>query len=116
MELRERHVGDVVVLDIGGQLRLGDDSARLKDKINSVLHQGWRHVLLNLGDVTYMDSGGLGQLVTSFMTVKRAHGSLRLFNLGQRSKDLLAMTKLLVVFDTFDTEREGVASFAGSAA
>ena len=72
MELRERHVDDVVVLDIGGRLRLGNDSARLKDKINSVLHQGWRHILLNLGNVTYIDSGGLGQLVSSFQTVKRA--------------------------------------------
>ncbi len=116
MELQERHVGDVVVLDISGQLTLGDDSVRLKDKINSALHQGSRDILLNLGGVSYIDSGGLGQLVSSFTTVKRENGSLKLFNLGKQSKDLLTMTKLVMVFDTFDTEREGVNSFAGKSA
>ena len=108
MELQERHVNDVVVLDISGQLTLGVDSTRLKDKINSALHQGSRNILLNLGGVTYIDSGGLGQLVASFTTVQRENGSLKLFNLGQRSKDLLAMTKLVMVFDTFDTEQASV--------
>ncbi len=114
MELQERHVGDVVVLDLRGQLTLADGSERLKDKINSVLHQGARQVLINLGDVSYIDSGGLGQLVSSFTSVKRQDGNLKLFNLGKRSKDLLAMTKLLMVFDTYESEQEGVQSFAGS--
>ena len=90
MELQERRVDDVVVLDLSGRLTLGDDSMRLKDKINSVVHQGARHVLLNLGDVSYIDSGGLGQLVSSFASVRRENGSLKLYNLGKRSKDLLA--------------------------
>ncbi len=113
MELQERHVDDVVVLDISGQLTLGDNSVRLRDKINSALHQGSRNILLNLGGVSYIDSGGLGQLVSSFTTVKRENGSLKLFNLGKQPQDQLTITKLVMVFDTFDTEQEGVNSFVG---
>ena len=111
MDLQERRVGNTVVLDLSGRLTLGDESTRLKDKINSVLQEGIHDILLNLGDVSYIDSVGLGQLVTSFSTVKRAEGRLKLFNLGKQSKDLLATTKLLMVFDTFDTEQEGLESF-----
>ena len=111
MDLQERRVGNTVVLDLSGRLTLGDESTRLKDKINSVLHEGSHDILLNLGDVSYIDSGGLGQLVTSFTTVQHAEGHLKLFNLGKQSKDLLAMTKLLMVFDTFTTEEEGLESF-----
>ena len=116
MELHERHIGNVVVLDISGQLTLADGSVRLKDKINSVLYEGSRNILLNLGDVSYIDSGGLGQLVSSFTSVTRENGSLKLLNVGKRSKDLLAMTKLLMVFDTYDTEHEAVDSFVGGSA
>ncbi len=116
MELQERRVGNVVALDISGQLTLEDGSMRLKDKINSLLHDGVRNILLNLGDVSYIDSGGLGQLVSSFTSVKRENGNLKLFNVGKRSKDLLAMTKLLMVFDTYDTEQEAADSFAGGSA
>ena len=111
MELEERRVEDVVVLDLSGRLTLGDDSTRLKDKINSLIHQGSKNILLNLGEVSYIDSGGLGQLVASFTGVRRENGQLKLFNVGKRSKDLLAMTKLLMVFDTYDSEAEAVASF-----
>ena len=111
MEVEERHVGDVVVLDLNGQLTLGDNSLQLKDKINSTLHDGTRHILLNLGNVSYIDSGGLGQLISSFKGVKSENGQLKLFNLGKKSKELLAMTKLLMVFDTYDTEHEALASF-----
>ena len=111
MDLQERQVGNAVVLDLSGRFTLGDESTRLKDKITSVLQEGFHDILLNLGDVSYIDSGGLGQLVTSFTTVKRAEGHLKLFNLGKQSKDLLAMTKLLMVFDTFTTEEEGLESF-----
>ncbi len=116
MELQERHIGNVVVIDISGQLALADGSVPLKDKINSVLNEGSRNILLNLGNVSYIDSGGLGQLVSSFTSVTRENGSLKLLNLGKRSKDLLAMTKLLTVFDTYDAEHEAVDSFAGGSA
>ena len=116
MELQQRQIGNVVVFDISGQLTLADGSVRLKDKINSVLHDGSRNILLNLGDVSYIDSGGLGQLVSSFTGVARENGSLKLLNVGKRSRDLLAMTKLLTVFDTYETEHEAVESFAGGSA
>ena len=113
MELQERHVGAVVVLDLSGELTLADGSERLKDKINSLLLQEARQVLINLGDVSYIDSGGLGQLVSSFSSVKRQGGNLKLFNLGKQAQDLLAITKLLMVFDTYDSEEEAVQSFEG---
>ena len=111
MELRERRNGDVVVLDLAGKLIQGDGSLLLKDKINSVLHQGSRRIVLNLGGVSYIDSAGLGQLMASYASVKREDGHLKLFNLGKRAKDVLAMTRLLLVFETFDSEDEAVRSF-----
>ena len=117
MELEERHVGDVVVLDLSGQLTLtADGSERLKDKINSLLQQGLRDIVVNLGEVTYIDSGGLGQLVASFTRVTRQDGSLKLLNLGKQSKSLLSMTKLLMVFDTYDNEEAAVQSFGRGSA
>jgi anti-sigma B factor antagonist len=111
MDVAERQLGDVVVLDLNGRLTLGDNSLRLKDKINSVLQDGRHNILLNLGDVSYIDSGGLGQLISSFKGVKTENGQLKLFNLGKKSKELLAMTKLVTIFDTFETEHEALASF-----
>ena len=111
MDVEERQLGDVVVLDLNGRLTLGDNSLRLKDKINSVLQDGSLNILLNLGDVSYIDSGGLGQLISSFKGVERENGRLKLFNLGKKSKELMAMTKLVTVFDTFETEHEALASF-----
>ena len=111
MKVEVRRIGDVVVLDLNGQLTLGDNSLQLKDKINSALLDGTRDILLNLGDVSYIDSGGLGQLIASFKGVKSENGRLKLFNLGKKSKELLAMTKLLMVFDTYDTDYEALSSF-----
>jgi len=111
MEMTERRVGDVAVLDLSGRLTGQDGSTRLKDKINSVIHEGGRKILVNLGGVTYIDSSGLGELVSSFTGVKRHDGRLKLFNVGGRSKDLLVMTKLIMVFETFDTEADALASF-----
>jgi len=111
MELRERRVGDVLILELSGRLTLTEGSVRLKDKINSVLMEGGRKILVNLGSVTYIDSSGLGELVSAFTGVKRHGGRLKLCNVGGKSKDLLVMTKLIMVFDTFDTEAEALASF-----
>jgi len=110
MDIQERHIGDAVVLDLDGQLTLGDNSARLKDKINSLLHQGARQLFINLEEISYIDSGGLGQLVASFTAVARQGGSLKLFNLGKQSKDLLAITKLIMVFDTYAGEDDALQS------
>lgn len=112
MRLQERRIDDAVVLDLEGRLTLENGSERLKDKINSLLLQGSRRLFINLGDVSYIDSGGLGQLVVSSTAVSDQGGSLKLFNLGRQSRDLLAMTKLLMVFDTYDSEADALQSFA----
>lgn len=112
MQIAERSAGNVIVLDLSGQITLtkGDDQL-LKDKINSLVHQGHKHILVNLAGVTAMDSAGLGELVGSYTTVTKAGGSLKLVNLTKRLHDLLSITKLLTVFDTFDSEPEALRSF-----
>ena len=112
MTLQERHIGDAVVLDLEGRLTLEDGSERLKDKINSLLHQQVRQLFINLDHTSYIDSSGLGQLVASSTAVARQGGSLKLFNLGRQPRDLLVMTKLLVVFDTYPTEQAALRSVA----
>ena len=111
MKVEERRIGDVVVISLSGQLTLGDGDIRLKDKINSLLLGGVRKIVLDLGEVTYIDSSGLGQLVSSFTSVTRTDGRLTLVHVGKRSQDLLTMTKLVTVFDTYDTEDEALHSF-----
>jgi anti-sigma B factor antagonist len=113
MQLSERKIGDVVVVDVSGKITLGDGGDQLlKDKMRSLIQQGQRNVLLNLGDVSYIDSAGLGELVQSYATVNKNGGSLKLLNTTRRIKDLLSITKLLTVFDTYDSEADAVASFS----
>ena len=111
MQLHERRINDVVVLDIIGQLTLMKGTDQLRDKINSVVYEGARRVAINLGEVSYIDSVGLGELISSLTTVTRHGGSLKLFNVGKRSKHLLTITKLLTVFDTLESEEEAIWSF-----
>ena len=111
LTLEERHVGRVTVIDIGGRLTIDHGADRLKDKVNSLISQGRTQLVLNLSNVPYIDSGGLGQLVASYGSVKKAGGSLKLLNVSSRNHDLLSITRLVTVFDTFDTEAEAVASF-----
>ena len=108
--MQERLIGSVVVLDISGKSVLG--VGLLKDKIHSLVFQGRREILLNLGAVSYVDSSGLGELVAAFTTVARAGGQIKLLNLTKRVHDLLAITKLVTVFETFDQEAAAVESFA----
>jgi anti-sigma B factor antagonist len=115
MQIEERPVGDVIVLDLKGKVTLGDGDQLLKDKINSLVNQGQRKILLNLEGVPYIDSAGLGEIVRTYTTVSRQGGSLKLLNLTKRIQDLLAITKLLTVFETFDSESEAVRSFSASA-
>ncbi len=112
MEIAERSSGDVKVLDLHGKLTIGDGDELLKDKINSLVQQGHTKIVLNLGDVPYVDSAGLGQMVSSFRTVTRSGGSLRLLNLTARIREVLTITKLLTVFDTYESESEALASFS----
>ena len=112
MDIAERTVSDVTVLDLKGKMTLGEGDELLKDKINSLLASGKRKLVLNLEGVPYIDSAGLGEIVRTYTTVSRQGGSLKLLNLTKRIEDLLAITKLLTVFETYDTEQEAVKSFS----
>ena len=115
MHIEERKVGEVVVLDLKGKITLGEGDELLKDKINSLVNQGFNKLLLNLEGVPYIDSAGLGEIVRTYTTVSRQGGSLKLLNLTKRITDLLAITKLLTVFETFEVESDAVRSFSASA-
>jgi len=111
MQIDQRSVGDVIVLDLKGKITLGEGDEALKDKINSLVHQNRKKILLNLEDVPYIDSAGLGEIVRTYTTVSRQGGQLKLVNLTKRITDLLSITKLLTVFETFDTEPEALKSY-----
>ncbi|MEP7304790.1 MAG: STAS domain-containing protein [Acidobacteriota bacterium] len=115
MQITERSVGDVMVLDIKGKITLGEGDEQLKDKVNSLVNQGQKKMVLNLAGVPYLDSAGLGEVVRAYTTVSRQGGSLKLLNLTKRITDLLSITKLLTVFETFDSENDAVQSFSASA-
>ena len=114
MEINERIVDGVTILDLNGKLTIGDGAQLLKDKSESLVFQGRKQVIVNLGAVPYIDSGGLGQLVACYTTLTRAGGRLTLVNLNTRNHDLLSITKLVSVFETFDTEREALESYAAA--
>ena len=111
MEITKRHVNDVTILDLNGRLTIGGSAERLRDTITSIVFQGERKVILNLGGVPYMDSGGLGELVRCSLIVQREKGAIKLVNLTSKITDLLTITKLLTVFDTFDSEQAALGSF-----
>ena len=112
MTITERKNGDVTVLDIEGKILLGEGDVQLNKKIADLISRKEGKILLNLSHVPYMDSGGLGEVVRSYTTVKREGGELKLVGVTARIKDLMTITKLHTVFDIFDTEAEGVASFS----
>ncbi|MBI1873980.1 MAG: STAS domain-containing protein [Acidobacteria bacterium] len=114
MQIQEKTVGDVTILDLKGKMTLGEGDELLKEKINGLIQGGKKKLVLNLEGVPYVDSAGLGELVRTYTTVSRQGGSLKLLNLTKRIQDLLAITKLLTVFDTFDTEAEAVRSFSSA--
>ena len=115
MQISERAVGDVMLVDLKGKITLGEGDELLKDKVNSLINQGQRKIVLNLAAVPYLDSAGLGEVVRAYTTVSRQGGALKLLGLTKRITDLLAITKLLTVFETFDSEDEAVRSFSASA-
>ena len=114
MQIEERSAGDVTILDIKGRMTMGEGDELLKDKINSLLLQGRKKIVLNLGDVPYIDSAGLGEIVRTYTSVSRQNGSLKLVNLTKRITDLLSITKLLTVFETYDSEADAVRSFSSA--
>jgi anti-sigma B factor antagonist len=111
MQIAERESGAVTILDLSGRITLGEDGNLLKDKLQSLLHQGKKNILFNLGQVSYVDSAGLGAIVSAYTTVTREGGTLKLANVTKKLQDLLSITKLLTVFETFDSEDEAIRSY-----
>ena len=111
MKIVERQVEDVVILDLHGKILIGEGDDALRDAVNRVVDGGKTKILLNLADVPYVDSAGLGEIVRCYTTVSRKNGRLKLINLTRKIQDLLAITKLLTVFETYDSEPEAIKSF-----
>lgn len=111
MQIAERESGAVTVLDLSGKITLGEDSNLLKDKLQSLLHQNKKNILFNLAQVSYVDSAGLGAIVSAYTTVTREGGTLKLANVTKKLQDLLSITKLLTVFETFDSEDAAIRSY-----
>jgi len=111
MQIDERSVGEVIILDLKGKITLNEGDEVLKDKINSLILQDKKRILLNLAEVPYIDSAGLGEIVRTYTTVSRQGGQLKLVNLTKRITDLLMITKLLTVFETFEVEQDALKSY-----
>ena len=112
VKINTRQVGDVTVVDVSGRITLGEGSSALRDVLKDLVAKGDRKILLNLGDVTYIDSSGIGELVSGFTTMSNQGGTLKLLSLTKRVKDLLQITKLYTVFEVHDDEASAVRSFS----
>jgi len=111
-----RQVGGVTIVDISGRIVLGEESAVLRDMVRDLLGKGHKQILLNLGDVNYIDSSGLGHLVSAFTSVRKHEGELKLLNLTNKVHDLMQITRLYTVFDIMDDEDVAAKSFGQLAA
>jgi len=111
LDLKERQAGDVTILDLTGEVRIGEGSVALRDSIRNLADQGKKKVLLNLAGVKYIDSSGIGELIANYTTISREGGQLKLLKLTDRVQNLLVITKLLTVFDSYDDESEALKSF-----
>jgi anti-sigma B factor antagonist len=112
VKLSTRQVGDVTVIDVAGRITLGEGSSALRDALRELVGKNQKKILLNLGEVSYIDSSGIGELVSGFTTVTNSGGNLKLLNLNKRVKDLLQITKLYTVFDVHEDEAGAIRSFA----
>ena len=115
MRINDRIVNNVAVVTVHGDIVLNGSGPDLADKVRSLLEQDRRRIVLDVGDVRYVDSGGIGELVESFTAAQHRGGSIKLVGVTKRLNDLLVITKLLNVFECFDTEKEALASFDGHA-
>ena len=113
MKLSTRQVDGVTIVDCSGRITLGEGLGDLRDSIREALSGTRKNIVLNLGEVSYIDSSGLGQLIGSYATVRERGGQLKLVNLQKKVVDLMQITKLLTVFETYNTEAAALASFAG---
>ncbi|HEU4510520.1 MAG TPA: STAS domain-containing protein [Pyrinomonadaceae bacterium] len=111
LDVRPRPAGDVTILDLSGEVRIGEGAVALRDGIRKLVDQGKNKILLNLGGVKYIDSTGIGELIANYTTVSRQGGQLKLLNLTDRVQNLLVITKLLTVFDAYENEAEALKSF-----
>jgi len=111
LDVKERQAGDVTILDLSGEVRIGEGSISLRDSIRKLADAGKNKVLLNLAGVKYMDSSGVGELIANYTTISRQGGQLKLLSLTERIQNLLVITKLLTVFDSYDNEAEALKSF-----
>jgi anti-sigma B factor antagonist len=111
LDIKERQAGDVTVLDLSGAIRIGEGAIALRNAIRQLADAGKNKILLNLGNVNYMDSSGIGELIANYTTVTRAGGQMKLLNLTDKIHNLLVITKLLTVFDVYDSEADALNSF-----
>ena len=111
MKVAIRQVDGVTILDLSGRITLGEGSIILRDSVRDLLAKGSRKILLNLGEITYIDSSGIGELVSAFTSIKNAGGELKLLNLTKKVHDLLQITKLYTVFDIWDNEASAITAF-----
>ncbi len=111
LNIKERQSGDVTILDMEGKITIGEGSVALRTAIRRLLEEGKKRILLNLAGVGYIDSSGIGELVSSYTAINKEGGQLKLLKLTQKLQDLLTITKLLTVFDVYDDEAEALESF-----
>jgi len=111
LDVKERQAGDVTILDLRGEVRIGEGSIALRDAIRNLADSGKNKILLNLAGVSYIDSSGIGELIANYTTVTRQGGQLKLLKLTDRVQNLLVITKLLTVFDHYEDEAEALKSF-----
>jgi anti-sigma B factor antagonist len=111
LNISERQGGDVTILDMSGKITIGEGSVALRTAIRRLLEEGKKRILLNLAGVNYIDSSGIGELVSSYTAINKEGGQLKLLNLTQKLQDLLTITKLLTVFDVYESESEALESF-----
>lgn len=111
LNIKQRQAGDVSILDMDGQVRMGDSATALRGAIRGLVAGGNKKILLNLAGVKYIDSGGIGELIANYTTVGRGGGQMKLLNLTDKVQDLLVITKLLTVFDVYEDEAEALSSF-----
>jgi anti-sigma B factor antagonist len=111
MKISNRQTADVTILDVSGRVVAGE-AALLRDSIRNLIAGGETHIVLNLAQVPYIDSAGIGELVSALVAVRRQSGCLGLLSLTRRVRDILGIVKLLTVFQVFDNEAEALASFA----
>ncbi len=111
MKIDTRTVGDVSILDCSGKITLGEGTMAIRNAVREVLKNGGKKIVLNLSEVNYIDSSGIGELVSTYTTVTNQSGQLKLLNLTKKIQELLQITKLLTVFSVYDNEQKAISSF-----